>query len=261
MSTLLAARGLSLTRGGARILDTVDLEVGAGEAVAIVGPSGAGKSSLARCLLGLIAPSGGRIEIDGRPLNQLTARRRAGYLAWLPQLPSPGEPIAVVEFLAAARFRFDEPWAASRARALEALQACGIGALAEQAVDSLSGGELQRVALAGLMAQDARAFVLDEPSNHLDPRRQRDTYRLLAEQWRAGRALLIITHDVNLLAELVAGTGSPAPRVVGMRAGRVAFERRFGEAAMAEDLSALFGMHYRWVEVGARALLLPVERG
>ncbi len=259
MKPLLAAHGLTVERNGARILDRIDLSIGAREAVAIVGPSGAGKSTLARCLLGLVAPSGGRIEIDGSALTALNPRRRAAYLAWLPQLAPPTEAIAVIEFLAAARFRFDESWGTSRARARAALEACGIVALAEQAVDSLSGGELQRVALAGLIAQDSRAFLLDEPSNHLDPRRQRDIYRLLAAQWQDGRTLLIITHDVNLLAELGVGADATPPRVVGLDSGRITFQRRFGDEAMAADLGALFGLRYRWIDVGPRRLLLPVD--
>ena len=257
MKPLLRARDLAVERGRVKLLQGIDLEVGERDVVAIVGPSGAGKTTLARCLLGLVTPSGGRIEIDGAPLGALNPRRRAAYLAWLPQMALTVESIAVIEFLAAARFRFDESWGASRAGALAALRECGIERLAEQSVDSLSGGELQRVALAGLIAQDSRVFLLDEPSNHLDPRRQRDIYRLLGNQWRAGRTLIIITHDVNLLSELGSAGRSGPPRVMGIRGGRLAFQRRLGEEALASDLGALFDMPYTWVEAGGRRLLLP----
>src|SRR5262249_2193811 len=140
--------------------------------VAIVGPNGAGKTTLIRVALGVVQPSSGRVLVDGEPLSALSGRSRAAKLGWLPQRGVVLEPITALEFVAAARFRFREGYACSLAAAGRALAAAGIPAVEGSLITTLSGGELQRVLIASLLAQEAPRLLLDEPASHLDPAQQ-----------------------------------------------------------------------------------------
>jgi len=177
-------------------------------------------------------------------------------MGWLPQMGWVSEPISVTDLVAAARFRFDEPRLATLTAVVEALTACGIAHLGHQAVNTLAGGELQRVAVAALIAQDPATMLLDEPSNHLDLLRQRELYQLLGQQWRAGRGLLLITHDVNLLAALGPPADQARIRVLGMSAGKLRWELTYQDPALPDALQDLLGLPLFPVEVAGQRLIM-----
>ena len=250
-------RELSVTLAGQKLLDRITLRVAPGEFVALIGPNGAGKTTLLKTVLALHAPSDGAVLLDGRNVSELSARERAARVAWLPQQIRADEPVTALESVAAARFRFDESHAASRRAALSALERVGAAAYAERPITRLSGGERQRVAFACLVAQEAEILLFDEPANHLDPAQQLEVYRLLGELWREGRTLLCIIHDINLL-EQVADT--ERVRVIGLRAGRVAFDGRFADRDLPAALGALFGIHMEALHSGAQRFIVPRPR-
>jgi iron complex transport system ATP-binding protein len=233
---------VSVHVGGRALLSKVQLRVAAGELVALLGRNGAGKSTLLKAALGLIAPSGGAVRIGARRVGELDGRERAARLAWLPQHFAVHEAFTAGELVATARFRFDEPAAAGAAAARRALARTGAAELEARVVSTLSGGELQRVALAVLLAQEAPLLLMDEPANHLDPAQQLAMYRLIGELWRDGHGVLCVTHDPNLLHHVLSGGEAERVRVVGMEQGAIAFERTLADAALPEALSTLFGV-------------------
>jgi iron complex transport system ATP-binding protein len=255
--TELALRQVSLVVGKRALLQDVDFRAASGDFVAVVGPNGAGKSSLLRAALGLLAPSTGSVSIDGSPANSLSGRERAARVAWLPQQLAPSEPLTALEIVMAARYRFDESRIAARRAAQAALGRLGVAELAERRIDRVSGGERQRVALAALLAQEARLLLVDEPANHLDPGHQAETYRLLGELWREGYGVVAVTHDVNLLAH--AGRASEL-RVVGLAAGAIRFETHYADPALASQLGALFGIEMGTFETAGRRFIVPLTR-
>lgn len=231
-------------------LDGVSLELQTAEVVAVVGRNGAGKSSMLAAILGHLQLSAGQVRVDGRPASGLSARERAAFLGWLPQQPGDAEGLTAVEVVAAARFRFAEPWRVARRRAAEALAHRGMDRLADRRMARLSGGERQRVRLAGLSAQDARFWLLDEPANHLDPAARIQTWRGLAAEVREGRGILLVTHDVGLLDQL---SGVPV-RVLALHAGAVRWTLPLDHPELSERLGELLGLRI------ARASLEGVER-
>lgn len=253
---------VSVKIGGRALLDGVRLTLASGELVALLGRNGAGKSTLLKAALGLVAPSQGKILVSGatndatngatndaangtpaaKPVARLSGRERAARLAWLPQHFAVQEAFTAVELVATARFRFDEPHAASRAAARRALGRTGAAALEERTVSTLSGGERQRVAIAVALAQEAPLLLMDEPASHLDPAQQLAMYRLIGELWRAGHGILCVTHDPNLLHHVLAAGEADRVRVIGMSEGRLTFERTLDDAALPEALSQLFGL-------------------
>ena len=248
----IAFEHVTVEAGGRRVLDDVSFEVRPGELVTLLGPNGAGKTTLLRAALGLVRPSSGRVLVAGSDTRALSPRARAGHLAWLPQ-HTPPTTQRVLDVVEAGRFRFSESRAETRAAALRALERFGIHGLAERTLERLSGGERQRVAFATLVAQQAECVLLDEPANHLDPAQQLESTSFIRELWNAGSAVLLVSHDVNLPGLLDPALAS---RVVGLRAGRVAFDQTTGAAGLAERFSALYDVAFRLLEADGRRVLV-----
>jgi multiple sugar transport system ATP-binding protein len=175
-------------------LDDVTLSLAPGEVLAVVGPSGSGKSTLLRLLTGLLAPTSGRVFIDGADVTRAAPERRPvamvfqGY-ALLPHL-------TVRENVAFGPRVRREPKAAVATRVAAVAESLGLTALLDRYPGQLSGGERQRTALARALVRDPVVFCLDEPLSSLDPQLRTDARRLLAPLLRAeGRCAVYVTHD------------------------------------------------------------------
>ena len=215
---LLEVDGLSVDRGGRRILDAVSFSLGEGEALAIAGESGAGKSTLARALSGLIEPAGGRVRFRGEDLLAMAPRelrRVRRELQIVFQDPASSlDPRMTVEAivgepLAVHRLPDDVP---SLLRRVE------LGPeLLSRRPHQLSGGQAQRVALSRALATRPSLLILDEALSALDVSLQAQMANLLLDLRRAlGIACLFITHDLRLAAYLcdrtvVLSNGALAP--------------------------------------------------
>jgi iron complex transport system ATP-binding protein len=254
--TKLRLRAVSVRAGARTLLDGASLELDAGEFVALVGPNGAGKTTLLRAALGLRSASSGSVLVGDTPLGSLSLRERAAALAWLPQAAAPPEAIGVRDTVMAARYRFRETTAVARDAALRVLERVGLAARAGSLLTELSGGERQRVAIAALLAQEARFLLLDEPANHLDPAQQGETYALLGSLRASGVGILCVTHDVNLLNHV-----GDAQRVVGLATGQVRFELSHAAPELPARLSELFGLTMLSLPVGSARLIVPAPPG
>jgi ABC-type sulfate/molybdate transport systems ATPase subunit len=171
MGAVLTLRGVRQTRGGREVLAIDELDVPAGERLAVLGPNGAGKTTLLRLLAGLEAPAAGSVEIDGVPVHEagLDFRRRIGYATQRPGLLSTSV-IRNVEL--PLRWRgLDGP--RRRSAALAALERLNVAGLADRKALSLSGGEAQRVSLARAFALQPQLLLLDEPAAGLDAEARR----------------------------------------------------------------------------------------
>lgn len=170
-------------------------EIAPGAALAVCGPNGAGKSTLLKALAGLLPPLGGRIERDGA-----TARK----IAYLPQLVEIDRsfPINVRDFVAMGAMRrvglFGRLHAGERERAAQAIDRVGLAGMEDRPIDTLSGGQMQRVLFARLIVQDQRVILLDEPFGAIDEATTDDLLGLIA-QWRGeGRTIVAVLHELDL---------------------------------------------------------------
>lgn len=244
MTAYISLEGVDVRRSGNTLLDRLDLAIDEGSMVALVGPNGSGKTSMLRVLLALERADRGKVSVAGSEVAALSMNQRAALMAWLPQKIPSLEALTVTEIVASARYRFDEP----RSRTLEAVRQSlvqvEVADLADRRIDQLSGGESQRVAMATLLAQEAKVWLVDEPANHLDPRHQISIYRFLGEQVAAGTTVLLVTHDVNLLRHArVAGVDSI--RIVGIEKGAIAFDSADQGCDLGVELTNLFGVDHR----------------
>jgi ABC-type cobalamin/Fe3+-siderophores transport system ATPase subunit len=240
----LAAEALTVAGRGRPRLAAVTVTFRPGLTV-VVGPNGSGKTTLLRALLGLERAVAGRVTLDGVDVATLSPRRRAAALAWLPQDPPPEVGLTAREAVAAARYRFDEPWPDALRAADAALTEVGAAAHAAVPMHHLSGGEAQAVRFAALRAQEAPWWLLDEPGNHLDAAVQLALVARLRDRARDG-GVLLVTHDLTLLPHL-----GPA-RVLGLSAGAVAVDAPSDAPDLPDRLGALFGVRLlAWSDGGA----------
>lgn len=195
-------------RQSALALDGVTLAAPAGQVTAVVGPNGSGKSTLVRALLGRLPLERGTITVDGADIAALPARERARRVAVVPQRESATFPLAVRELVALGRHPhlggFAGWSAADEAATAAAIEAAGIGDLVDRGSDELSGGEWQRVRIARALAQRAPALVLDEPTTFLDIAHEMSVFELLATLAGEGIAVLLVSHQLNLVARFAA---------------------------------------------------------
>ena len=192
---------ISAGYGGPLVVQDVSLELNPGEVLALLGPNGCGKSTLLRVIAGLQAPAGGQVLVDGTPAQRLTRRQLAQTVTYLPQSRTVPN-ITAYRMVLHGRFPYlsyprryrPEDHVAAR-RALEQADAWD---LAQLPVQSLSGGQRQKVYLAMALAQNTQTILMDEPTTYLDIRHQLDLMgfsRSLAEQ---GRAVVLVLHDLCL---------------------------------------------------------------
>ncbi len=175
-----------------------------GAVTAVVGPNGSGKSTFVRALLGRVPVAGGGILVDGEPAAAIPRRRLARMVAVVGQREEPAFPLLVGDYVAMGRFPWQRPWAAPSAADREAvaraLASADVVHLAARRTDTLSGGEWQRVRIARALAQQADAIVLDEPTSFLDIAHEMACFELLAALAHAGRCVLVVSHQLNLVA-------------------------------------------------------------
>jgi putative ABC transport system ATP-binding protein len=185
-------------------LDAVDLEVAAGELLAVVGPSGSGKSSLLAVAGGLLRPDAGSVRVDGTELVGLRdkarttlRRRRIGFVFQQSNLL--GSLTARDQLLLVAHLDGGLD-AAARERADELLAELGLAERADRRPHQLSGGERQRVGIARALMSSPAVMLIDEPTSALDHVRGDAVVRVIAEQTRrAGTATVMVTHDTAIL--------------------------------------------------------------
>jgi heme exporter protein A len=211
---MISARGLVHAYGDRRAVDRVDLDLAAGERIALAGANGAGKSTLLRILATLQRPQDGTLVLMGEsmPDSARAARAGIGYLAH--------DPLVYLDLSARQNLElyadlYGVPDAHSRI--LDLLEHVGLLARAEDTVRTFSRGMAQRLALARMMLHRPRLLLLDEPHASLDARGGALLDEELVAATSDGRAAVIVTHEVERVARV-------ADRLVVMRAGRVVLD-------------------------------------
>jgi len=215
---MLEVEGLSKRwPGGAVLFEDIDLDVGAGEIVAILGESGAGKSTFLNCIAGLDRPDAGRVRVAGREISALgedaLARWRRAHLGFVFQQFHLLPYLDVAANVALPLLLAGVPAAERHRRSRAQLDRLGIADLAARRPGSLSGGEMQRVAVARAVVHGPALVLADEPTGNLDEAHARTALALLRDAVKAaGAAALVVTHS-----RLAAGAADRVLRLAGRR--------------------------------------------
>lgn len=240
-------------------LNGVSFAVAPGLLTAIVGPNGSGKSTLVRALLRRVALTAGRISVNSSALATFDARQFARAVSVVPQREEPTLPLPVKEFVMLGRHPHRGALSAITsvdiAAVDRAIHLAGAEDTLSRATDQLSGGEWQRVRIARALAQEAPIMVLDEPTAFLDVAHEMAVFELLDALAKEGRAILLISHQLNLVARF-------ASHIVLLHEGKVAARGTSDDVMRGATLERVYNWPLvvtRDPAVGAPALL-PLRR-
>jgi ABC-type lipoprotein export system ATPase subunit len=220
-----------------RAVDGVDLDIDAGETVAVMGPSGCGKSTLLHLLGGLDRPSGGEVSLNGRRIDDIgetaLARMRRTDVGFVFQAFHLMEELTAIENVELSALLAGRSPRAARRRAEELLEQVGVTDRARFLPSALSGGQRQRVAIARALSNEPLVVLADEPTGNLDSAATLDVLQLFESLHESGQTLVIVTHDARIAAT--------ADRMISMRDGAFVDETRLTGGTTGQ-LGALVGL-------------------
>ena len=237
--SMLEVRDLNISYGNHLTVSGVSFTLEEGEWLMIAGPNGAGKSTIIKAVSGELSFSG-EVRYQGQDIKSMSGKELAGNCGVLSQNLFCDYSFTVKEVAALGRYSHRKGLFGGDENGEEAvrtaLEAAGLTELAEKSVTEISGGELQRVFLAQLFAQDPKVLLLDEPTSHLDPVHVKNMMEL-TKKWleRPGRAAVTVVHDLSL-------AGMYADHVLLISDGRACAYGAPEEVLTKENLQAAYGM-------------------
>jgi iron complex transport system ATP-binding protein len=240
MTSRLHAQDITVGYGGAPVVHDLTVEIPDGQVTTIVGPNGCGKSTLLRTLARLLAPTSGRVVLDGSPITSLGTRDIATRLSLLPQSPVAPEGLLVRDLVGRGRHphqRWFAQWSHQDEEVVEAAMAMtDTTDLRDRPLDQLSGGQRQRAWIAMTLAQDTDLVLLDEPTTYLDLAHQVEVLELVCRLNRErSRTVAMVLHDLNLAARY-------SDLVVVMHEGRIVTQGSPADVFTAELLRDVFSL-------------------
>ena len=222
------------------VLDQVSIAVQRGDVVGLLGPNGSGKTTLLKILGGMLHPSTGAVQLDGRRLAGWSRRQLARQIAVVPQETHATLDFTTLDIVLMGRYAHLGPFALEGAADLEiareALAATGTADLETRPFATLSGGEKQRVVIASALAQASDLLLLDEPTASLDLGYQLEIASLLRRLSRdRGTTMVVCTHDLNFAAALCG-------RIVLLKKGRVLAQGPTADTLTAATIRDAYGV-------------------
>lgn len=200
------------------VLENVSLDIKSGSFLAVIGPNGAGKTTMLKLILGLLKPSSGKISIFGESPEHLGDYRH--LLAYVPQILSIDLkfPISVEEAVIMGRYgrigMLKRPSKHDKEIVIQMMEKVGIKDVAKRPISRLSGGQLQRVLLARALANEPEILFLDEPTSGVDASTTFNLYELLRELHKNNLTILMVSHDIGVVASFVDGVACLNRRLI-----------------------------------------------
>lgn len=250
---------LTVAYGSQHAVKDVSLEIPRGKVTVLAGPNGCGKSTLLRAIRRIHAVRSGRVLLDGDDIARLKERDLTRAIGLLAQSPSAPEDMTVEELVRLGRYPHQtmlQPWSSADADAVaQAMFGTGVSHLAARRLGTLSGGQLQRVWIAMVLAQETDVICLDEPVNHLDMAHQIECLDLVSRlNLERGRTVVVVLHDLNLAARY-------ADRLVFMKDGAVVAEGPPDLLMTEELISQVFNIRCQIITdpVHDRPMCIPIR--
>lgn len=236
LAEVIRCEGVTVSFGKKEVLRDVNLSVEEAELVGIVGPNGSGKTTLIRAIAGFL-PYKGTIYYGGVPMTKLKRRDIARFLSVVPQEP-PVSTLTVMDFVLLGRYpylsRWEDEGPEDLSAAADALRELGALHLRDRQINTLSGGELQRVMLARGVVQGQRAILMDEPTSHLDLKAQQEIMELARSLTRK-RSIVATFHDLTL-------AGQYSDKIIVVKEGAVLAQGKPRDVLTSELISRVYGV-------------------
>lgn len=238
------------------LFEKVNFSVEAGLRYAVIGPNGAGKSSFLKMLCRILPLSEGTVFLSDKKIQDYSQKGLARWISYVPQSVPATNGFTVEEFVLMGRYPHLSPFTSlsqvDREKVASAIEMTGMQKFSQRRLETLSGGEKQKVMIAAAVAQEARIMLLDEPAAFLDPLQQDQVYALLETiRSQTNITLIEVTHDVNRAA-------LHHDIIWGLRDGKVVFQG-IPEALMQDDvLQTLYGKKFIFMnhpETGQRVVM------
>lgn len=227
---------ITVSVGGATILDDVSIAAGAGEKVGIIGPNGSGKTTLMRVLSGLLSPDDGTATIGDDDASKLPRRDVAKRLAVVEQSGGVPWDLSVRDIIGLGRIPHHPSWRGPGPRDREIIDAAARSTNVEHLLGrrwrELSGGERQRCSIARAFTQETPALILDEPTNHLDIRHRLEVLDLVRS---SPTTAVLVLHDLNLAAMF-------CDRIIVLHGGRVVADGGPQSVLTRDLIESVFGV-------------------
>jgi iron complex transport system ATP-binding protein len=254
---LIEADSLSVKINGCAILKGIGLFVEEPSFIAVAGPNGSGKTTLLRALMGILPSRSRALSLCGVKVEGASRKRISALVSYIPQIKEALPPLEVRHFLLFSRFPrrgFLSPYTKEDYRLIEetaTLLDCRN--LLARTLDTLSGGELQRIMLASALVQETPLIMLDEPTAFLDPNHRIETFELLKQiQREAGKTILLVTHFIEYALNY-------AGRIIALKEGELLFDGSPDEMAQNRVIDALYDMSFNVMHHDKRYFVYPSE--
>ena len=257
--TVIEVDNFSFSSGGKQILKSISFNLQRADYLSIIGPNGAGKTTLLKCLTRVLSGGQGKIEVCGRPLEAYRQKELAKLISYVPQLDGRALPFTVEEFVSMGRYPYLSPFSSLSSEDKEVVREISrqssIEGFLGRRMDTLSGGECQKVFIAAALAQGAEILLLDEPTSFLDYKHQVEIHKLLKDLNRSfGKTVVTVTHDVN-------NAVGACNKVLALKAGEVVFQGSAGELLHKDLLESIFETTFLFIEhpQGGMPIIRPEE--
>ena len=243
---LISVQNLTYRAGNKVLLGDLSFDVQSGEYFTIIGPNGAGKSTLLKCLDNILTGWSGTILLDGVPLQQIPQIHLARRIAFVQQSVSKLFSFTVRQLVEMGRYphlKWLSPLTEEDQHiVVEAMTAMGIVHLKDRTIETLSGGEMQKVHLATALVQQADILFLDEPTTYLDYKYQSEIGRLLRTiNQQQNKTVIEVTHDVNRAL-------LDATHVIALSEGKIVFDGSPGYLMDTDHLRNIYGIDFQFVD-------------
>jgi iron complex transport system ATP-binding protein len=243
---LFSVKNLSVVRNQRMLLDSISFDVRQGEYTAVIGPNGAGKSTLLKCLANLRSDWKGSVLFASKALQSYAPAALARRIAFVQQSLSVEFAFTVRQLVEMGRYPYLKALSplseTDKEIAEDAMRTMDVLHLADRTMDTLSGGERQKVHIATALTQQAEILFLDEPTAYLDYRYQSEIGRLLRSlNQNEGKTVIEVTHDVNRAV-------TDATHVIALGSGKIVFDGSPAYLMQPDKLEQVFGISFQFAD-------------
>ena len=264
MTPLLEVSDLSVKVADKLLLSSLSVQVHQGDYLCILGPNGAGKSTLLKVLMGIINSSSGDLRLNQQSLSLLSQKERACQISYVPQAHGHQLDFSVIDFIKMGRYAHHSAfsdWSADDQQALDqALIISNTQDFLHRQMNTLSGGETQRVMIAAAICQQAPLLLLDEPTSFLDPHHQVEVHQLIQTLNKEhGMSIIEVSHDLNHAAQ-------HSKHILALKQGKLLWYGQSQDLLQDQHLHALYDQQFVFTthpQTGATIALaseLPLDK-